>query len=721
MPDSGQVLALRAIVEIQQAAFVAGLTPDAVMQRIASTAADITSAEGAVVELIDGESMRYAHGAGCLAGSEGVELSIAHSLSGLAVTANETLVSDDAYVDPRVNAEVARRIGARSMVIVPLTVDGTTLAVLKIVSGQPRAFGELDIEVVSTLAAFAAQVLQQAQVLHVRRLEQETYRLISQTSTDAILQVGLDGLILWASPAAEEILGYSPVALFGMAAVDLIHPERRQGYAERISQAVAQGADTRWEYPAVRPDGSTVWVESAGRFARDDQGTLLYRVVRLRDVSAAHEAADALARSEQQFRSAMQNAPIGMCLIADDGSFLRVNEALCHLLGRSTQVLMRSSWQELTHPDDLDVDLDFFTQALAGELDQYRLVKRYLRPDGSVVWGDLSVSTVRDAKGAVLHFVAQIVDMSDLMRDREQTQVALHRYARLAGVGADVMAELNAQGTFVWVSPNTQVLFGVDGQTLLGESLYSFVPADQHQRVRAALRQSGHFELPLRGAHGRILRAEAVTQALAREGDLVIRIRDITAHFETREQLRTQALTDPLTGLLAWQELERRLEALLGHEPRAGTRTAFALMEVGGLAEVREQHGDAVADELLRVVADRVRTSLRESDLVARAHGQGLAAMLVGITELSSAAQVLQRLVQGAGAPHHGAGTVLRPRLSVGVTEVLPDEWPESVMGRAQYALDHARQRGGNRVSMAEDLDELSVPGMVIAFPDRRG
>lgn len=723
MPDSGQVLALRAIVEIQQAALGEALTPDAIMARIAASAVAITSATGAVMEVIDGDELHYAHGAGSLAGSEGLRLPIATSLSGLVVTQNQALRSNDAFADPRVDHDAATRIGARSMVIVPLAVEGNILAVLKITSDRAGAFTDLDVEIVTSLASFAAQVIQQAQGLHARRLEQETYRLISQTSTDAILQVGLDGRIRWASPAALEILGYPPEALVGMAAVDLIHPQRREEYAQRIAQATSEGADTRLEYPAVRPDGSTVWVESAGRFARDEQGALLYRVVRLRDISAAREAVEALARSENQFRSAMQNAPIGMCLIGTDGSFLQVNEALCQLLGRPAQALMRSSWQELTHPDDVDVDLDFATQALSGELDKYRLVKRYLRPDGSVVWGDLSVSAVRDTHGTVMHFVSQILDVSQLMQDQQQTAAAINRYQRLAGVGNDIMAELTADGDFVWVSPNTVALFGIDAPAVVGDSLFSFVPSDQHSRVRAALQTSTHFELPVRGAHGRISRAEAVTQVLShdRDGGLVIRIRDITEHFETREQLRTQALTDPLTGLLAWPELERRLEALLGHEPRTGTRTAFVLMEIAGVDQAREQHSEGFAAELLRVVADRVRSALRESDLVARAAGDQLAAMLVGIEQMTDAVQVLQRVVQEVSAPHQGDGVILRPRLSVGVTEAFPDEWPESVVGRAEQALNNAKTRGGNRVSLAGGSAAPRASARVIAFPGRKG
>lgn len=687
MPDSGTVVALRAIVAIQQDALSDALTVDAVMQRIAEQAHAITAATGAVMEVVDGEELRYAHGAGSLAGAEGLRLSVLDSLSGLAVTTGEVLLSNDALADPRVDREAAAKIGARAMLIVPLAVDGEVFAVLKIVSDQTGAFSDRDVEILSTLAAFVATAVKQTQDLQNRRLERETYRLISQASSDAILQVRLDGCIVWASPAIEEILGYTPEQLQGRDAAELIRPDLREEYLKHRREAVQTGDDTRWEYPAHHADGSEVWVESAGRLARDERGRPLYRVVRLRDITAGHEAAERLARSEERFRLALQNAPIGMCLIGPDGAFLQVNQALCELLGRSESVLMESSWQELTHPDDLNVDLDFSQQVLDGEIDRYRLVKRYLRPDRTVVWGELAVSCVRDETGSVLHFVSQIVDVTDLMQEQQEAAATIGRYQRLVGVGTDIIAELDEDDVITWVSPNTHGLLGAPPADVVGRDVMDFVPEDQQERVRNGLQDgaAAHLELSVRRLDGEIIRAEAVVEPSA--GGSIIRVRDITEHYLIREDLRGQVATDSL-GLMPRPEFERRLDALLDHAPRQGNRTLLAHVTVDG-------------PELTQVVAQRIKAALRESDFVSRAGDAVLLVLLPGITYHSAGLEVLARVLSEASRPHMVGEVVLRPRLSIGVTEVKPDEWLEDVVGRAAAAAQAAELRGGNRVQMS--------------------
>ena len=117
--------------------------------------------------------------------------------------------------------------------------------------------------------------------------------------------------------------------------------------------------------------------------------------------------------SAELWRLTLEHSPIGMALVGLDGRLLMVNRALCEMLGYDADELTQRGFQELTHPDDLDADLELFDQALAGEIDSYRLRKRYLHADGHVVWGDLSVALVRgpDGEPAALH-------LADPRRDR---------------------------------------------------------------------------------------------------------------------------------------------------------------------------------------------------------------------------------------------------------------------------------------------------------------
>ncbi len=130
------------------------------------------------------------------------------------------------------------------------------------------------------------------------------------------------------------------------------------------------------------------------------------------------------------WRLTLQHSPIGMALVGLDGRLMMVNRAACTMLGRDAETLHAMTFQDITHPDDLETDLEEFERTLAGEIDSYRLHKRYLRPDGSVLWSDLSVALMRDDAGQPLHFISQILDVSEEHERRahlEETVAELER------------------------------------------------------------------------------------------------------------------------------------------------------------------------------------------------------------------------------------------------------------------------------------------------------
>ncbi len=125
------------------------------------------------------------------------------------------------------------------------------------------------------------------------------------------------------------------------------------------------------------------------------------------------DAVPELAAAEERWRLTLDNAPVGIALVSLEGHFMRVNDALCRILGYSTEELLALDFQQLTHPDDLDTDLHFLEQLLAGEIPSYRMRKRYLHAAGHHVWADLSVSLVRDGDGQPVHFVSHVADLTE--------------------------------------------------------------------------------------------------------------------------------------------------------------------------------------------------------------------------------------------------------------------------------------------------------------------
>jgi two-component system, sensor histidine kinase and response regulator len=184
-------------------------------------------------------------------------------------------------------------------------------------------------------------------------------------------------------------------------------------------------------------------------------------------------AEEELRRSEKRFRSSMEYAAIGMALVAPDGRWLRVNRALCRIVGYCEAELLARNFQSITHPDDLEEDLENVRKMLASEIDSYEMEKRYIHKEGHPVWIQLNVSLVRDAEGHPLHFISQIQDITE--RKRQANELAAARDVALES--ARLKAEFLANMSHEIRTP----MNGIIGMT--GLLLDSPLNAEQHEFV----------------------------------------------------------------------------------------------------------------------------------------------------------------------------------------------------------------------------------------------
>ncbi len=128
------------------------------------------------------------------------------------------------------------------------------------------------------------------------------------------------------------------------------------------------------------------------------------------------------------FQNAFEHAAIGMALVSPEGKWLRVNRSICQITGYSEAELLKRTFQDITHPDDLDLDLSNLEKLLAGEIQIYQMEKRYFHKNGSIVWVLLSVSLVRNQSDQPLFFISQI---QDITRQKTGEQELIEAAARI--------------------------------------------------------------------------------------------------------------------------------------------------------------------------------------------------------------------------------------------------------------------------------------------------
>jgi PAS domain S-box-containing protein len=268
------------------------------------------------------------------------------------------------------------------------------------------------------------------------------FRDLFENSPDAIFVESLDGEVLDVNPAACRLHGASRQALIGNNVLELIPPDKRTAAAHDFAMLARGDLDHVEGFSWVENCRAVPVEIRASHINYDNKVALLLHV---RDITKRRQVEEALREACERFRSAFENAPNGMALVSIDGGFLQVNRALCELLGRTEEELLGTSFQAITYPDDLDINLVHLHDMLKGELHTYWTEKRYLHADGHVVWALLSTALITDTRGQPLYFVSHIQDISEHKRTEEKLRRHSEELEELVAKRAARIQELERQ------------------------------------------------------------------------------------------------------------------------------------------------------------------------------------------------------------------------------------------------------------------------------------
>ncbi|MGH6646909.1 PAS domain S-box protein [Aquabacterium sp.] len=462
----------------------------------------------------------------------------------------------------------------------------------------------------------------------------------------------------------------------------------------------------------------------------------------------SREVIGALQDSDAFFRVTFEQAAVGMAMVDLSGTWLRVNQKLADILGYTPDELKNLTFQDITHPADLDQDLGLVNQLVRGEASQYQLEKRYRRKDGGIVWVNLTVSLVRDGEGVPQYFVSVIEDidarkqaqnsllalrrdleqrvvqrtaslqtandmLTDAIQQRTESEAALRaREAELRAVlehANDAYICIDQAGVIMEWNRQAEVTFGWSREEAIGLRIdETIIPAGQREGHRQGLGRLGRtgvgkilnerLELTAATRGGQTLSVEMSLYRLPSDSGqprYCAFLHDISERKTLQQSLENQLRLDALTGLPNRRELLERLPQAIGRTRRSGKASAVLFLDLDGFKAVNDQLGHQAGDELLKQFAQRLKGCLRETDTPARLAGDEFVVLVELLDEPQRQVNCLARKIESVMAqPFELLGRSAQVGASIGIAVCQPDgrESADELLASADQAMYAAKR-----------------------------
>jgi PAS domain S-box-containing protein len=369
----------------------------------------------------------------------------------------------------------------------------------------------------------------------------------------------------------------------------------------------------------LQPDGSIRWVRGKGKVVDDKTGKRLRLVGLNADITEQKHAEEALLRSELRLARAEAFSLVMLTHVGLDGSWLKVPQTLCDLLGYTEEELLSGTFKDVTHPDDFEADWSQCQRLIRGEIKSFDLEKRYLHKDGHTIWVYLNCSVVEDDADQPVHFITYIRDITARKFNEQALLESNERNQAILRALPDLMFLQTKDGVYVDYYARDRSDLLLPPESFLGKNIKEVMPSELAARVMECVaRLDGTVETQVLEYSLQIADEERHFEArlVSAEEDKVLSIvRDITERRRAADALRnseeklliSNRETRELTArLITVQESERRRIALLLHDDLSQNIAAI------GVAISRLKRKPPASSELMAAELDQLSAQTNE-------------------------------------------------------------------------------------------------------------
>jgi PAS domain S-box-containing protein len=362
---------------------------------------------------------------------------------------------------------------------------------------------------------------------------------VIELAPDAFFQADFDGRFTDVNQAACQLLGCDRHELLSQTVFDIVAAKDTERLNQFRADLLMPGQVSRAEWTLKRKDGTLLPVEVSSNILPGPRWQAF-----VRDISERKRIEQALQESEERFRLTIDEAPIGMALVALDGRFIRVNRVLCEIVGYDPGELTGLTFGAITHPDDRDTDRAAASQLVRGEIPRYQREKRYLRKDGTIVDVMLSASVLRDRAGVPLYFISQMEDISERKHVERALKESQAKFAGIVATALDAIISIDEQQRITVFNYGAEQIFRYTKDEVIGRPVETLIP----ERFRRAHRR--HVE--------RFAAGEAISRRVRDRGAPIVGLRKTGEEFPAEATISKLQVGDKTLLAVALRDITER-------------------------------------------------------------------------------------------------------------------------------------------------------------------
>ena len=337
-------------------------------------------------------------------------------------------------------------------------------------------------EQLSKANSMLAQHVTEKKKANAALIESESrYRLLAENSTDIISRHNLDGKCLYASSATQALIGYSPDEMEGHSIYPLVHKDDIAIMQQAHQDLIRYRDSVTITYRAKHKQGHYIWFEASAQCIFDNDSGEPKEIQSVsRDVTERKHNETVLLENEARFRSAFEDAAIGMAIVNADGQIIRVNHQLCQISGYPREELCSTDFQSISHPADIEKSLIQMATVIEGNRRSFNVQTRLMHKDGHILWALISGSIVKDKEENPLYFVMQIQDITKAKEMEDRLAQLESRHELIINSVTEGIIGLDLDGSIDFINHTAEKILGYEREELIGANMHKTI---QHKHA----------------------------------------------------------------------------------------------------------------------------------------------------------------------------------------------------------------------------------------------